>query len=519
MWTFLIHAAAAGAADTHSEDIRALFDNGRSCAHAARVLEGFLGWEGCAVPPGSSAAQLPLWACLQHLDDHCEESSAILSSAADEAWFGESGGDWTGWASVVIGDTDGDGLDEFAVTSLYEASVANDAGAAYLVSSSGQRGNSLADAQAKFRGTAYHDYLGWSVCGVGDMTGDGLDDLVTGAPETTVSGLETGAAYLFDGTSTGSVGAGDATATILGLTESESMGSSCAGLEDFDGDSVRDLLVGDEHYDSVSRGGAYVFSGPLTGTLYASDATLTIAGATDDGRAGSAVATADLDGDGSQDLVIAADTEATYGEDSGAVYFLYGPTSGTISLSDAYAALYGSAASNRFGWQVATGGDADGDGLDDVLTKNGASEAIGSQAGTVYLMSGLLTGAAEAAPVAMASLDWPTDADNGNSVDWLGDVDGDGIDDIVAGGKNPAGAPSYAGGAAIMLGPLTGSVSLDDAWRTLRGEKANDYFGYAVAGGGDFDGDGTPDLAVTSRGDSFAAEWAGALYLFSGAGL
>ena len=98
----------------------------------------------------------------------------------------------------------------------------------------------------------------------------------------------------------------------------------------------------------------------------------------------------------------------------------------------------------------------------------------------------------------------------------LGDLNGDGIDDLVVGGE---GGDERYRRAYVFLGPLSGTIHVADADLVLESRRDYTSFGTFVDGAGDVDGDGIPDLMIGGQGSWGGRAGAGALFLFSGADL
>jgi hypothetical protein len=102
-------------------------------------------------------------------------------------------------------------------------------------------------------------------------------------------------------------------------------------------------------------------------------------------------------------------------------------------------------------------------------------------------------------------------------VSGTGDLNGDGYGDIVVGAEGRASLGTNTGGAYVLLGPLSGTIALDeDAYATIRGSAMGDKLGYSLAGGQDMDGDGIPDLVLGAPYEDGAGTSSGAALLFSG---
>jgi hypothetical protein len=214
------------------------------------------------------------------------------------------------------------------------------------------------------QGPESYSYGGW-VANVGDIDGDGLDDLALGAWSAggVYSGGE-GAVYVLDpGTTTGTVSCTTiAMASMTGEWDGDRFGSAVAG-GDFDDDGYSDVFV------SATYGGlggrVYGWLGPVSGAYAATSASVIVDGV-EDSFIGYDLAVGDVTGDGPADVAIGAPEMDTW---LGNAYVLTGPTTGSMDV--AAAASVGSAddatSYSGVGQSVGIIGDWSGDGVDDLL--------------------------------------------------------------------------------------------------------------------------------------------------------
>ncbi len=390
---------------------------------------------------------------------------------ADAAFIGETQLDQATCARIA-GDLNGDGYDDLAIGASRNAAFGFRTGQVYVILGmpTGWAALSVVDqaAVASFHGEEANDEAGWPVAGIGDVNDDGLDDLAISAPFHD-NGSSLGQIYLVFGRTSGwamDQSLAGADASLVGETDDSGVGSCVAGQGDLNGDGVEDLVAGVSSNDEVgtNAGQAYVLFGG--NDVWTPDQSLGAADASFLGegpgaRAGQSVAIAgDVDGDGYDDLLIGAKGHSVVEEDCGAVYLVLGRPSGwsmDTSLANADAMYYGLTEDDSAGESVAGAGDLDGDGLGDILVGVQDADANGQDAGAVYAILGRGSGWPSAAPLDAADGIFLGEQEGDEAGIWVaggGDVNGDGLVDVLAGAMHNGEVADDAGQAYLFIDPF-----------------------------------------------------------------
>jgi hypothetical protein len=341
----------------------------------------------------------------------------------------------------------------------------------------------------------HRHWITMSAHGGGDSDGDGLPDVLIGFPCYEVSTVMTGAAYLVSGPISGRRSLSEATAKFTAENPWDAAGFSVAFAGDTNGDGQDDLIIGAPLVDDVGEGAAYVVLGPVVGEHSLADADAKLGGVTTspgyyyyyyEAMLGYAVSGAgDTDGDGLSDVLVGAPDYRDVSTD-GVAFLVRGPISGQLDLSvDAEARI--EKGSSFVGCRFSAAGDVNGDGLGDFLVGSmwRASLFLGPVAGTLRVDT------ADAVYDSNDASDW-----FGGALSRAGDVDGDGLEDLLFGVPNHRDVEhgDYPGAAYLVLGPEPGRFMIQDvAWRLegVESEQAG-----SVAAAGDVDGDGFGDIMV-----------------------
>jgi hypothetical protein len=393
-------------------------------------------------------------------------------SNSNASFVGEDGLDYAGYAVAIAGDVNHDGFDDILIGAPGDDDGGADAGQVYLIlgKATGWANNvDLSGVSASFWGEDLGDAAGTSVAGAGDVNADGYDDIIIGAINDDDGGANAGQAYLILGKTVWAMDAdlSASSASFWGEDAADIAGRSVAGAKDVNRDGYDDILVGAPGDDDggMGAGQAYLILGKPTG--WAMDTDLSVVDASfwgeslGDNSAYAVSSAGDINGDGYDDILIPANQDDDGGVNAGQSYIFLGKATGWAMDTDdsaADASFWGESAGDDAGRYVAPAGDVNGDGYDDFLIGAPQDDDGGNAAGQTYLILGKAAGWVQDADLSTADASYiGEDAGDfaGICVAGDGDVNGDGLDDILIGAYSDDDGGNNAGQTYLIMVDLT----------------------------------------------------------------
>lgn len=394
-------------------------------------------------------------------------------------WAGENRGDQFGWIARNIGDLDEDGIMDLTTSAPYFSEEATNSGKVYAYS--GKTGVLL----WSFASKDENGQLGMSIEAAGDVNGDGIPDIVAGAPYVNK-------VLVFSGSD------GRVLYEWIGKDPKGAFGRGVKGVGDTNNDGFADILIGEPFQiwgapingNSIDESGnAYLYSGGDGSILQQWQGN----------RIGDGFGTA-VSGKTSGDQTLLIIGSPSAGDNNGGVVSVFkGMEKDPFFLIES-----DSTGSDLGGMFMSIVGDVNSDGIQDVYASDFSNAALGNSTGRAYIHSGadgkqlyVLTGEASGDGFGIGVAD-------------AGDIDKDGHDDLVIGAWQYAlEAPS--GGKVYVYSGKDGSLM-----RTITGKVVGETLGFDTTGIGDVDGNGIVDLLLTSAWSAINGVQSGRMMIVSG---
>ncbi|MEM7052990.1 MAG: integrin alpha [Pseudomonadota bacterium] len=499
--------------------------------------------------------------------------------------------DYSGISVSTAGDVNGDGIDDLLIGAWSAAPNGEDrTGSAYVVF--GQRSAFPAMLELaglngingfRLEGVADDDYAGLAVSAAGDVNDDGIDDLLIGAPAADPNGVDdAGSSYVVFGRNVAAEGNFQSTIAlsslngtdgfrVVGAASGDRSGGAVSAAGDINGDGLDDVLIGAYRADpnGSNSGNSYVVFGRDVAAVGNFPSTLALnslngisgfrlAGVAEGDYSGRSVSAAgDINADGVDDLIIGAFESDPNDLESGSSYVVFGrdvaavgsfPSTLALSSLNGISGfrldgisgfrLDGEGFRGYSGHSVSAAGDVNGDGIDDLIIGASDADSNGNGSGSSYLVFGRDAASVGNFPsvIALSSLNGTTgfrldgqavDDRSGISVSGAGDINGDGVDDLIVGASyaDPNGANS--GSIYVVFGRDTSAVgnfpstlalsSLNGSTGfRLDGEEILDQAGRSVSAAGDINGDGADDLVIGAYAANSNGNDSGTTYVVFG---
>ncbi|MEH2067402.1 MAG: hypothetical protein V7K47_04395 [Nostoc sp.] len=400
-----------------------------------------------------------------------------------------------------------------------------------------------------------YDNLGFSVSSAGDINGDGLDDVIIGAPGVNANGINgSGQSYVvfgskasFDASFDLSTLNGTNGFAINGINQFDGSGTSISSAGDINGDGINDLIIGASGADPNGEfsGQSYVVFGSKTpfnaqfnlSTLNGTNG-FAINGINEFEFSGNVSSAGDINGDGIDDVIIGAGSASPNGINySGQSYVVFGSKGSfdaqfnlsTLNGTNGFA-INGINSDDYSGISVSSAGDINGDGIDDLIIGAPIADPNGQNSGLSYVVFGSKGGFD--AQLNLSTLNGTNGfAINGiNQFDGLGksisdagDINGDGIDDLIIGAYRADPNGKFSGQSYVVFGSK-GSFNAQLNLFTLNGTNgfainginAYDNSGTSISSAGDINGDGLDDVIIGAVNADPNGEFSGQSYVVFG---
>lgn len=389
---------------------------------------------------------------------------------------------------------------------------------------------------ASWLGTHDDERVGYIISGLGDLNGDGFDDFCVGNFHTNLdwpdgNTRDAGGVYVILGKGSGllfSASLEQADATLYGNSLREAVGIDIGRGGDINGDGYNDIIVGATDY-LTSGGYAYIMFGEPSfswgdSVILRNEADASIQGQLPGDALGTSLdIIGDLNNDGFDEFIVSAKNASGILEASGKIYLFRGKASGwtrNMTIDDATSVFIGDVAYRNAGHQAKGVGDVNGDGIPD-FAFSGHNDGGLNDGGRVFLIFGRIS-MNWGSNYSLLNADVIFSGEDPSSYGWAGyqirgagDVNKDGIDDLLISDFRHN---NLTGKVYLILGKQSGwqDINLSQADASWIGQTADDWAGYSVSSGFDYNNDGYSDFCIGAHFNDDFAEDAGRMHLVYG---
>ncbi len=458
--------------------------------------------------------------CENGIDDNCDKSvnQCKLSGTIDPPVkiYGNEAQQWFGRSVAFTKDVSGDGIDDLIVGSSGEGSSTTPAGAVYIFFGPFKKGtSSLAQADVTITGETPGDRAGTSVAEVGDVNGDGNNDILIGAPFAPGSTKFSGAAYIFFGPfKKGTYELAQSDVKFLGEASNDQAGNVVFGAGDVNGDKNNDIMISAPKAKGVvdQAGVVYVMFGPFKKGFYSlSQADVKILGEAKNDYVGKSLAS--FETKNTNNILIGSTNWST--GNKGAASVFNGPIlKGTYSIKQADSTFVGDSTNSFAGISVASAGDVNKDSHTDIVIGANTSKESGPYSGTAYVVLGPLKKGIQSLKDADHKFVGNNSESAGSSVSSV-DLNMDGYSDIVVGAESNSDIAVGGGAVYAIYGPFTKPIMQlkTESNIQLKGSSLNESLGSSISCGGIVSGNGFPSIVFGTPRISSVAKDSGGIKL------
>ena len=410
-----------------------------------------------------------------------------------------------GWYISNAGDINADGYDDVVVgADWYDNGQLNEG--AVFVHMGSATGLETTPA-AILESNQVEANMGRSVSRAGDVNNDGYDDIIVSSWLYDPGVTNAGRVYIYHGSASG-INTTPAK-TIDGNQFGANFGNCVSAAGDVNNDGYDDVVVGAWLYDAgqTDEGRVYVFLGSSTGIT--TPAVVVLEGNQEFAHFGNSAAGAgDVNADGYDDIVVAADRFDGGLSNEGKVLVYHGTATGINPIPAKE--IEGNQDNANFGSEVASAGDVNNDGYDDIIVGSHKYEDGMADEGAAFIFHGSATGII-ATPVTMLQNN-DVLAYFGHSVRGAGDFNQDGFDDVMVGSILFENGSLAEGSAYLYKGSASGIITTP--YLTIEGNQSEANMGRSVSGAGDVNNDGFPDVMASANFYDNGQLYEGVVYVY-----